>query len=236
MSPLAFGISKDIIRRSGGIVTNGLVLYLDGKQYPGSGTTWTDLSGNGNNGTLVNGVGYNSGNLGSLSFDGVDDYVIINKTGISNFGTFPFSIEMWVYRNPLSDITILYDSRPDANGNYLNTYIDSDDKFKVVHTGAIRYSSIQTIQRSSWYNIFLVRENTGANQTRIYINGNLDSIHTDSIDYTDARLVIGAAAYSPLGAVPLNGFIPIVRTYKGKGLTAAEISQNFNATRSRFGI
>jgi hypothetical protein len=58
------------------IVTNGLVLCLDAasqKSYPGSGTTWTDLSGKGNNGTLVNGVGYNSGNLGSLVFDGVDD-------------------------------------------------------------------------------------------------------------------------------------------------------------------
>ena len=60
------------------IVEDGLVLALDAgntKSYPGSGTTWTDLSGNGNNGSLVNGVGYNSGNLGSLSFDGVNDYV-----------------------------------------------------------------------------------------------------------------------------------------------------------------
>jgi len=52
------------------IVTDGLVLCLDAgnaKSYPGSGTTWTDLSGNGNNGTLVNGVGYNGGSGGSLS-------------------------------------------------------------------------------------------------------------------------------------------------------------------------
>jgi hypothetical protein len=45
------------------------------RSYPGTGTTWTDLSGNGNNGTLVNGVGYNSGNGGSLTFDGVNDNV-----------------------------------------------------------------------------------------------------------------------------------------------------------------
>jgi hypothetical protein len=60
------------------IITDGLVLYLDAgnpASYPGSGTTWFDLSGNGNNGTLVNGVGYTSDNLGSLVFDGVDDYV-----------------------------------------------------------------------------------------------------------------------------------------------------------------
>ena len=52
------------------VITDGLVLALDAadvSSYPGSGTTWTDLSGNGNNGTLVNGVGYDNG---SLIFDG----------------------------------------------------------------------------------------------------------------------------------------------------------------------
>jgi hypothetical protein len=60
------------------IVTDGLVLYLDAanqKSYPGTGTTWNDLSGNGNNGTLVNGPTFNSDNNGSIVFDGVDDYV-----------------------------------------------------------------------------------------------------------------------------------------------------------------
>ena len=69
------------------IIDDGLVLYLDAantKSYPGSGTTWTDLSGNGNNGTLENGVGYNSGNGGSLVFDGVDDYdYVLISSGIS---------------------------------------------------------------------------------------------------------------------------------------------------------
>ena len=60
------------------IVTDGLVLCLDAankKSYSGSGTTWTDRSGNGNNGTLVNGPTFDSGNGGSIDFDGVDDNV-----------------------------------------------------------------------------------------------------------------------------------------------------------------
>ena len=60
------------------IVTDGLVLCLDAanpKSYPGSGTTWYDLSGNGNHGTLINGPTYNSDNKGSIVFDGIDDYV-----------------------------------------------------------------------------------------------------------------------------------------------------------------
>ena len=63
-----------------GIVTDGLILHLDAgdpRSYPGSGTTWTDLSGSGNNGTLVNGVTYSSSNGGLFDFDGVNDYISI---------------------------------------------------------------------------------------------------------------------------------------------------------------
>jgi hypothetical protein len=66
------------LSHSPSIITQNLVLCLDAgnpKSYPGSGTAWTDLSGNGNTGTLVNGVGYNSGNLGSLVFDGSNDHI-----------------------------------------------------------------------------------------------------------------------------------------------------------------
>ena len=62
------------------IVTDGLVLYLDAanqRSYPGSGTTWSDISRGGNNGTLVNGPTFDPGNGGSIVFDGVDDYVSI---------------------------------------------------------------------------------------------------------------------------------------------------------------
>ena len=60
------------------IIKDGLVLTLDAssqRSYPGSGTTWYDLSGNGNNGTLTNGPTFDSGNGGSIVFDGTNDYV-----------------------------------------------------------------------------------------------------------------------------------------------------------------
>ena len=68
------------------VVTSGLVLWLDAGQtrsYPGSGTTWYDLSGNGNNGTLTNGPTYSSTNGGDLIFDGADDYISINSTNMN---------------------------------------------------------------------------------------------------------------------------------------------------------
>ena len=60
------------------IIPDGLILHLDAantKSYPGSGTVWKDLSGNGRDGTLIDGVGYSTDNGGTLVFDGTDDYV-----------------------------------------------------------------------------------------------------------------------------------------------------------------
>ena len=71
------------------IVTDGLVLHLDAadrNSYPGSGTTFTDLSGNGNNATLQNGTSYSSDNGGTLVYDGADDKITIqNSTSLSSF-------------------------------------------------------------------------------------------------------------------------------------------------------
>ena len=70
----------------GGIVTNNLVLHLDAgnsSSYSGSGTTWTDLSGQGNNGT-INGSTYNSEIGGYFDFDGSNDYVSLG-TSINSY-------------------------------------------------------------------------------------------------------------------------------------------------------
>ena len=69
------------------IVTDELVLALDAgntKSYPGSGTTWTDLSGNGNDGTLLNSPTFNSANGGYLDFDGTNDYVNCGNSSVFN--------------------------------------------------------------------------------------------------------------------------------------------------------
>jgi hypothetical protein len=73
--------------RQKSIVTDGLVLSLDAgnaNSYPGTGTNWADLSGNGLNGTLVNGPTYNSANLGSIVFDGTNDHVTVANNSLLN--------------------------------------------------------------------------------------------------------------------------------------------------------
>ena len=83
------------------IITDGLVLYLDAantKSYPGSGTTWRDLSKSQLNGTLTNGPTFNSANGGSIVFDGTNDYVD-NIGDLSSFSfiqnTNIFSVSFW---------------------------------------------------------------------------------------------------------------------------------------------
>ena len=80
------------------IVTDGLVLCLDAgntKSYPGSGTTWTDLSGRRNNGTLTNGPTFDSANGGSIVFDGTNDTVSIPASANQVFGTGDYTLEWW---------------------------------------------------------------------------------------------------------------------------------------------
>ena len=80
------------------IVTTGLLLRLDAVKktsYPGSGNTWYDLSGNGNNGTLLNDVVYDISS-GSFVFDGVNNNVSLISTFFNNSITDSLSIESWV--------------------------------------------------------------------------------------------------------------------------------------------
>jgi len=82
------------------IITDSLLLCLDAgniKSYPTSGTAWTDLSGNGNNGTLTGGPTFNSANKGGISFDGVDDHIDIGNIAALGFTTGMFTASCWFY-------------------------------------------------------------------------------------------------------------------------------------------
>ena len=68
---------------SNNVVTDGLIFYLDAantKSYVSGSTTWSDLSQNQKDTALINGSTFDSGNLGSIVFDGVNDYVVSNSS------------------------------------------------------------------------------------------------------------------------------------------------------------
>jgi hypothetical protein len=217
------------------IITDGLVLNLDAgnpASYPGSGTTWFDLSGNGNNGTLVNGVGYNSGNLGSLVFDGVDDKVVLSSSSSFAFGTGNLTVSGWGYVTSHTNYRILASTRPD-NGGYANAWH--------IGTGAngiiFLYSNAFNLQSASnavpvnqWFYWTFTRD-TGIG--KLFVNTIVVASGSVTNDYTLTQIGIGDFPIS--GSEPWSGRIPQVSIYN-RALTASEIQQNFNALRSRYGI
>jgi hypothetical protein len=105
----------------GNIVKDGLILDLDAAKrdsYPGTGTTWNDISGNQNNGTLVNGPTFNSGNGGSIVFDGVNDYANLSDPMSLRLETFNFTLSLWFLTvNTSSDGALITKRRPTSPFN-----------------------------------------------------------------------------------------------------------------------
>ena len=223
------------------IITNGLVLCLDAadrNSYPGSGTTWTDLSGNGNNGTLVNGVGFDSANGGSLVFDGVNDYC--NLTNNSNFslGSSYFTVECWVYPTSYASGAGFQEGRTvigkwNTEGGEKGWRIDINTSNIVWYTdGTVIHTT--PISLNVWTHI--VATGNGTN-TSFYKNGVLVSGPTSNnwTDTSTKQLIVGALLFGSY-AYYYSGRISNTRIYKGKEFSSAEIQQNFNALRGRFNI
>jgi hypothetical protein len=233
------------------IVTDGLVLALDAgnvKSYPGSGTTWTDLSGRGNNGTLTNmdGTNFSIANGGYLSFDGTNEYVP-TSTLSTQFLTTGLTISIWLYYNSLTgnDNVISWMSGA-SSGAFDGTGYAWELRLRGP-TGQAEFSPgigpggsgiparlsynppIPWNGRISCIDITFVAnglstlyENGVSRATQDYSGIGVSSV-TRSI-----WVGRGNNTYFP-------GRIYSVKIYN-RALTAAEIQQNFNATRGRYGI
>jgi hypothetical protein len=207
------------------VVTDGLVLSLDAasrESYPGSGTVWRDLAGS-NNGTLTNGVGFNAANVGSLTFDGVNDYVDIgNPTSLQSLTQ--GSIEAFYYR--IASTATYQMIFTDAVSDFEITYNINTLQFWVGNSG-IGYSHAITGQ---WFHVVGV---LGVGFKRLYLNGIQVASGTNTGLNTGNRVrYVGSR---PGGNLPFNGLIPVLRAYN-RTLTEAEILQNYNATKSRYNL
>ena len=223
------------------IVTDGLVLCLDAgntKSYPGSGTTWTDLSGNGNNGSLVNGVGYNSGNLGSLSFDGSNDYGSVT-TGIPDTGDFTVG---FIYQlTGTGGRGGLFERKPSLPYNGFSLGQGGTGSWSFAVSGTSDFSA-NRIQMSFQYPTI----NTWYFDVGVYSNGNTVTGYRNG-QFVDSGTGQSQGNLSTQGTrtnflianrdnvTSLSCKVAQVSMYN-KALTASEIQQNFNALRSRFGI
>jgi hypothetical protein len=230
----------------GNIVTNGLVLNLDAanpRSYPQpyNGTVWTDLSGNGNNGTLVNGPTFNSGNGGSIVFDGVDDRVFRNSS--INTGQ-NFTVNAWIYptilgttRRAIIGNSYSFSGREGwffctAGANINNTFflsIGSDTAYSI--------AIANTLTPNTWCYVTAVVTG-GGNTITLYKNGQsvnsaVSALNSGTITYGTQEFYVGWRHSG--NADPYTGRIAQTTIYN-RALSQQEILQNFNATRARFGI
>ena len=223
---------------------NGLVLALDAgntKSYPGSGTTWTDLSGRGNNGTLTNGPTYSSANGGSIVFDGTNDYV--SKSSWTNPPTNNFTIGCWVtFSDNVNDRYVLsfgLDIGGSTGGLALFAYgfnVVSDVLIFECGSGVARVSSGIVPTLNIWYYLTVTADGTN---TKFYLNGDLKNTSSQGSGAIASSPTLSIGSYVNASGTPgtyfHSGNIAQVSIYN-RALSAAEISQNFNALRGRFSI
>ncbi len=220
-----------------GIVTSGLVMHLDAgnaASYPGSGTLWTDLSGNGNNATLTNGPTYSAADGGQIVFDGTNDWASGSVINIASAGT----VEVWFRKTGVGSpdagnvVDLMSNISPASTagwscgikGNKLDFYIANNGSFGVEDL------SSATISDNTWYQAVFTYN--GSNKI-IYINGVQDSIFSSTVNGASTQ-IWGIAARNT-GARNFKGSIPIVHVYN-RALPLADIEQNFGANRARFGL
>ena len=210
------------------IVRKGLVLHLDAanfKSYPGTGTEWLDLSGNSNDGTLVNGVGFDSDNKGSMTFDGVDEFVS-TEVGINSFFVENgVTLTKWVKFS-------------ENNKDMLSGSLGSSRLYVGRHgnSGTFQAGAGSTFSRDAkqlisnvWYNLTVVFADGSADA---FVNTDLIHTFSTSFSATPATFFVG-----DLGEESHNydGNISNVKIYN-RALSITEVQQNFEALRGRYGI
>ena len=217
------------------VIRDGLVLCLDAantKSYPGSGTTWTDLSGLGNGGTLTNGPTFNSTSSGSIIFDGTNDFSTIGNSGFSS-GTSPATISVWARMTARTQSTQYIVSYGSGNNflslsaGYIEAGLNSD--YVSFANGTFGVGALTPNLLNTWFNFVGVFNGSTA---FTYINSSLMSITSVpwTVTLSTARVGCGIANTNFF-----PGNVSHVSVYN-RALIAGEVQQNFNALRGRYGL
>jgi hypothetical protein len=235
----------------GNIVKNGLILDMDAAKrdsYPGTGTAWNDISGFQYNGTLTNGPTFNSANGGSIVFDGTNDYVIttLNQTPSLNI-TSTITLESWIKSTAIANAS--------HGDGIFSKGTSSDSNSGVYETVLINISGINypffrmrigsSTPTYSPTNIpitlnqpYHIVSTYNGSTLRIFVNGvesGTGLSASGNIEANTQQLAIGVRYLSLSVATDsyFSGNIFLNRIYN-RALSAAEVLQNYNATKGRY--
>ena len=217
------------------IVTDGLVFAMDpGSERCYDGTTAVNSLVGSNTGTLTNGVAYVTNNGGAFDFDGTDDFIAFPDD--TNLNNQTLTMESWVkldttlYQQAFifekGNVNTQYSNFQENNGNfYFRTM--------TLSTQDLALNLTNHVSAGDWFHIVCTY---GSGVKRIYINGIAITTQTGltgTIPTATTGLFLGA--YGPGSSYFIDGKIAVSRVYN-KALTQAEVTQNFNAQKSRFGL
>ena len=208
------------------IVTDGLVLNLDASipsSYPGTGTTWTDLSSYGNNGTLVNGPTFENG---GIRFDGTDDYVLFNSVQVR-------TVQIWAkadngFNSNLEGIictSVQYDgSLRFTGGTFRNANSANGDDMQLGYPADLWINGVKN-PGNSVGSVYTVPNGRTLNQDFFV------SVKADPTKYTSTVTSLSHNFQNRR----FKGIIYSVYLYN-RWLSDEEVLQNYNATKGIFGL
>jgi hypothetical protein len=215
------------------LIQDGLVLCLDASDrnsYVSGSSTWFDLSGNNNSGSLVNGPTFNTGSLGSIVFDGTNDYVDCGSTPLGY--TDDVTVSVWFsllsFANIYNYIAVKYGG---GRGWILNT---SNNVLRVDGRAGGSYRVVESnvpVNLNQWYDFTFVKQGI---VWMIYANGTLNTSQSfvgDTSIFSSSNLTV-SDSYGPSS---INGRVGNFKVYN-RALSAQEVLQNYNATKGRFGL
>lgn len=222
------------------IIEDGLQFYVDAaisESYPGSGNDWFDLTTNNIDGTLTNGPLYSSNNGGYLIFDGGNDGV--EFPGNAALSVNEMTISSWNYSTNYAQNGFMFEKTTNGTVNtqyslffnnnsliYYRTYGLSDRDMIV---------SLSTagVTNSNWHNIVATYNGS---QKKLYVNGVLKATENSTgtvTQNTTGESYIGI--YGSFAGYPFDGNIASTAVYN-RALSDAEVLQNFNTHKDRYGL
>jgi hypothetical protein len=216
----------------GSIVVDDLVLVLDAGNpvsYPATGTAIYDLSGNDYTGTLTNGPSYISTYGGGLSFDGTDDYIDL-QYGIIG-GTGDFTVSQWIQSGPSNNGGTTFGNYSAGQlqiffgRNYIGMFLGNNSTY----LGVSPWTAVLPEFTTEPVMITAIRQSS---VTYFYINGVLKKTGSSSTNIGAANFRIGTNTNT---TERFTGNVFITHVYD-RALTPLEVSQNFQAQKSRFGL